>query len=105
MRHPRQIIAWFCIAASLWMGTAFQFHGLAHALQSLEASEHQDSAPGHQPACEKCLLFAAVDGAMPVHAVALFGAPPVALGDASGAIRLHATAFTAYASRAPPQPC
>ena len=71
MRHPRQLIAWFCIAASLWMGVGFQLHGLAHSLHALETSEQHDSAPGHEPACEQCLLFASVDGALPLQAAAL----------------------------------
>lgn len=105
MRHPRQLIAWFCIAASLWMGMGFQLHGLAHSLHALETSERHDSAPGHEPACEQCLLFASVDGALPLQAAALAGAPPATRGNASIATPLRATAFTAYASRAPPQPC
>jgi hypothetical protein len=105
MRHPRQFLAWFCIAASLWMGMGFQFHGMAHARHALEASERHDSAPGHEPACEQCLLFASIDGALPLHAAALAIAPPAALVDAPIATPLRATAFTAYASRAPPQPC
>lgn len=31
-RRPRQILAWFCIAASLWMGVGFQRHAVAHTL-------------------------------------------------------------------------
>ncbi len=104
MRHPRQLIAWFCIAASLWMGVGFQLHGVAHALHSLEASEH-DSAPGHEATCDQCLLFASTDGAMPLQATALVSEPPAALADASIDTPLRATAFTAYASRAPPSPC
>ena len=83
----------------------FQLHGVAHALHSLEASEQHDSAPGHEPACEQCLLFASVDGALPLQAVALAIAPQAALADAPIVTPLRATAFTAYASRAPPQPC
>jgi hypothetical protein len=105
MRHPRHLIAWFCVAASLWMGVGFQLHGLAHSLHALETSEQHDSAPGHEPACEQCLLFASVDGALPLQAAALAGAPPATRGNASIATPLRATAFTAYASRAPPQPC
>jgi hypothetical protein len=105
MRHPRQLIAWFCIIASLWMGMGFQLHGLAHSLHALETSEQHDSAPGHEPACEQCLLFASVDGAPPLQAAALAIAPQAARADASIATPLRATAFTAYASRAPPQPC
>ena len=80
MRHPRQLIAWFCVAASLWMGVGFQLHGLAHSLHALETSEQHDSAPGHEPACEQRPLFASVDGALPLQAAALAGAPPATRG-------------------------
>jgi hypothetical protein len=105
MRHPRQLIAWFCIAASLWMGAGFQLHALEHSLHALETSQSHDSAPEHEPACERCLLFASVDGALPTQVAALASVPPAAPGNASIATPLRATAFTAYASRAPPQPC
>ena len=103
-RHPRQFLAWLCIAASLWMGVGFQLHGVAHSLHELEASSEHEPLPGHERACEQCLLFASADGALPLQAAALASSPPVLLANASPALALRVAAFTAYASRAPPSP-
>lgn len=104
MRHPRQLLAWFCIAASLWMGLGFQLHGLSHALETVQASASDEPLPGHEAACEQCLLFASADGALPSLTAALDSAPATLRVTAAPAPTLRATVFTAYASRAPPQP-
>ena len=83
----------------------FQLHGLSHALETVQASTSDESLPGHETACEQCLLFASADGAPPLQAPALASAPPALRANAAPAPALRATAFSAYRSRAPPQPC
>ena len=105
MQRTRHLIAWFCMAASLWMGAGYPLHGLAHAVQALhqhEAGHDPDGAHDHGVHCEQCGLFAALDGAAPSGTTASL--PALAPGGAwsADAAPARAFSFTAYASRAPP---
>lgn len=102
MRHPRHLLVWICMATSLWMGAGWQWHGLSHVLRALDAVHVQDGAPEHEAVCEQCLQFASVDGAMPVADSALPQAPAQVSAFPCKAVACRASAFTAYASRAPP---
>jgi hypothetical protein len=103
-RHRLAIVR-LCCCALLLLGAGAQLHGLAHALQATQAvqtaAEH-GTAAAHAQACEQCLQYAAIDGAMPTAA-----APAALAGNASHAgpepvtTRFAAT-FVAYLSRAPP---
>jgi hypothetical protein len=102
MHRTRPFIAWFCLAASLWMGAGFQLHRLSHALHALEAAQAHDGMPEHEAVCDQCVLFASVDGAVPV-------AGPIALAASAAGATLafpkaecRASTFIAYVSRAPP---
>ena len=109
MSRTRQFIAWFCMAASLWMGAGYQIHSLSHAVHALHdheaAHDHEgehDHGNGHAALCEQCGLFAVLEGAVPsAQAVSLPALPPGRPWPASAA-PARAFSFTAYASRAPP---
>jgi hypothetical protein len=83
----------------------FQLHDLSHSLQSLQTSRQENPLPSHTPACEQCLVFAAMDGVMPTHGVVLPPTPSAAVVRTPVASSAHSAAFTAYASRAPPSRC
>ncbi|MFO1279534.1 MAG: hypothetical protein U1F04_08150 [Burkholderiaceae bacterium] len=128
MPRSRQFVAWFFIAATVWMGTGQALHALSHALHALETPQsmppmarvalalgsghdHSDcDGHGHAPEdgrdhgvlCEQCALFSAMDGAGVTRSGVSLPALP---GQVPGSA-LPATArnfrFTAYTSRAPP---
>lgn len=102
MHRTRHFIAWFCLAASLWMGVGFQLHGLSHALHALEAAQAHEGVPGHLVACDQCLLFASVDSAMPLAGPVVPPAPAADTALACPRAECGASTFTAYVSRAPP---
>ncbi len=102
MRHPRHFIAWFCLAASLWMGVEFRLHGLTHALHALDAVEVHEGEPASETVCEQCLLFASVDGAMASRGPVLEPGPATQTAKALSASGHRVSPFTAYESRAPP---
>jgi len=102
IHRRRQAIVWLCIAAALLLGVGAQLHALSHSLQAVQASAHKDPLAAHTQACEQCLQFAALDAGMPAHAAALLPVPCVADLCTVPPVPLRASAFTAYASRAPP---
>ena len=102
MQRARHLIAWFCMAASLWMGTGLPLHNLSHALGMLEAARSHEGLPGTDTACDQCLLLAAADGAMPSTTAQVPLAPLTPHAPAPLSAAAVHTAFTAYASRAPP---
>jgi hypothetical protein len=102
MRHPRHYLAWFCMAASLWMGAGMQWHGLSHALRAVDAVHTHDGVPEHEAPCDQCLLFASTDGAMPTAGLVVLPAPVANTTQACAALECRASVFTAYVSRAPP---
>ncbi len=98
----RRAIAWLCIAAALLLGVNAQLHGLSHAVQAVQAAAHQDPLAAHAAACEQCLLFAALDGAVPAPAATPLPAACATAVSPVPALPAYPTAFTAYVSRAPP---
>ena len=102
MLRRRLAIVWLCIVAALLLGVSAQLHGLSHSLQAVEASAQKDPLAAHAQACEQCLQFAALDGGIPVHAAPPVPATCAAVACAVPVASLRASAFTAYASRAPP---
>jgi hypothetical protein len=105
LHRYRLAIVRLCCCALLLLGAGAQLHGLAHAVQAAQAAqavaEHGATA-AHAQACEQCLQYAAIDGAMPVAAAqgALSGSASRA-GPEPVTTRVAAT-FVAYRSRAPP---
>ena len=112
MRKRQRQIAWFCAAVALWMPWDAQLHGLWHARQAVhEASARADlppqaahgaGLPHAAQVCEQCLLFSALDAALPSHALDF---PTVGEAPATrpAVVRSgHADPFTAYRTRAPP---
>jgi hypothetical protein len=100
-RH-RQPLVWLCIAAALLLGVGSMLHGLSHSVQAVQAS-HKDGLAAHVQTCEQCLQYAALDGAAPIVAAETLPAPfGAAAPDAAATPPMCASAFTAYASRAPP---
>jgi hypothetical protein len=102
LQRHRLAIVRLCCCALLLLGAGAQLHGLAHALQATQAAAEHGAAAAHAQACEHCLQYAAIDGAMPVAA-----APAALSGNGSQAgpesvTTRHAATFVAYLSRAPP---
>lgn len=102
LHRYRLAIVRLCCCALLLLGAGAQLHGLAHALQATQAAAEHGAAAAHAQACEQCLQYAAIDGAMPTAA-----APEDPSGDASHAgpepvTTRGAATFVAYRSRAPP---
>lgn len=103
LHRSRLAIVRLCCCALVLLGAGAQLHGLAHALQATQAAatEH-GAAAAHAQACEQCLQYAAIDGAIPTAA-----APAALSGNGSQAgpepveTRPAAT-FVVYRSRAPP---
>jgi hypothetical protein len=98
----RRLIASFGIAAALLLPVGAQLHALSHALNAVQEAAHGEPLVPQARACEQCLLYVALDAALPaqgaaVPAVRAEAPEPPALGMAR-----RATAFTAYATRAPP---
>lgn len=102
MSRTRQFIAWFCMAASLWMGTGLPLHGLSHAVRALEATSHPDPLPAQDVACDQCLLLAAADGALPSAVIFIAAGPTRTAAPIPRQAVGSFSSFTAYASRAPP---
>lgn len=102
MSRTRRFIAWFCMAASLWMGTGLPLHGLSHAVRALEANSHPDPLPAQDVACDQCLLLAAADGALPSAVSCIAAGPTRTAAPTPRPSEGCFSSFTAYASRAPP---
>ncbi len=99
----RRGIVWLCIAAALLLGVGAPLHGLAHSVQAIEASANKDPVTAHAPTCEQCPLYAALDGAVPMRAATPQLEACATDGFIVPALPARAAAFTAYASRGPPQ--
>jgi hypothetical protein len=102
MHRYRLAIIRLCCSALLLLGAGAQLHSLAHAVQATQAAAHHDGAAAHTQACEQCLQYAALDGALRTAEAARI--TPVAglpTSTAPGKTQRAAT-VVAYRSRAPP---
>ena len=104
MRRHRQAIVWLCMAASLLLGVQAQLHGLSHSLQAVQTAAHNDTSLPQTQVCDECLLYTAFDAPWPSSAALPAIASAAASPSATVALPLLTAAFTAYLSRAPPQP-
>jgi len=102
MLRRRRAIVWLGIATVLLLGVGAQLHGLSHSLLAVQESEKQEPWVAQSQPCEQCLLFAALDGAVPAPAKAPVPAACAAGERATPELAVRAVAFTAYVSRAPP---
>ena len=100
--RQRRLIAWFGIAVALLLPLGAQLHALSHALKAVQEAAHSEPLVPQTQACEQCLLYVALDAALPAHAAALPALPSGSSEPIALAAVHRATAFTAYASRAPP---
>lgn len=102
LQRHRLAIVRLCCCALLLLGGGAQLHGLAHALQAAQAAIHHDPATSHAQACEQCLQYAAIDGALPAPVSATPTPWVAAEAHREARTPLHAATFVAFRSRAPP---
>jgi hypothetical protein len=103
-QRQRRRVAWFCAAVALLMPWEAQLHGLWHARQAVhEAKQHTDPLPHTAKVCEQCLLFTALDAAVPSRALSIAVGDEALPTPKAVAQPWHAFAFTAYQTRAPPR--
>ena len=96
----RRLIAWFSVAVALLLPLGAQLHALSHALKAVAA--HSEPLAPQAQTCDECLLYCALDTAMPAQAaavvvVSVLPGEPLAL-----VVQPRAAPFTAYTARAPP---
>ena len=102
LHRYRLAIIRLCCSALVLLGTGALLHGLAHAVQATQAAAHREGAVAHTQACEQCLQYAAVDGALPsVEAASTTPAAGLPASGEPGKAQRAATVI-AYRSRAPP---
>jgi hypothetical protein len=101
-RLGRRLVTALCIAAALLLPLGAELHALGHALAALQKA-HQTEQGTPPAACDECLLFASIGGALPAQAAALPLAAPEPVFTRPDAPPARADPFSAYASRAPPQ--
>ncbi len=103
-QRQRRRVAWFCAAVALLLPWEAQLHKLWHARQAVaEAKQRTDELPQTAQVCEQCLLFTALDAALPSRAIDVAHVEEALPTPKTVALAWHAFAFTAYQSRAPPR--
>lgn len=103
-QRQRRRVAWFCAAVALLLPWEAQLHQLWHARQAVhEAKQRTDQVPHTAKVCEQCLLFTALDTALPAHTLEVAGGDDALPTPKIVVHPWHAFAFTAYQTRAPPR--
>ena len=102
VRAPRRLIAWFAIAVAMLLPLGGQLHALSHALRAVQEAGHTEPLAPQSQACEQCLLYVALDAALPSHAVFVPLVTLVAHEQSMPVAARRAVSFSAYDARGPP---
>ena len=98
----RRLVAWFSIAVALLLPLGAQLHALSHALRAVQEAAHPEPLAPQTQACEQCLLYGALDAALPSPVAPAIVVPTTTPGPLLRRALPRVAPFTAYSARAPP---
>lgn len=77
-------------------------HALSHLAENTHAQAEQEEHLPHSPACEECMVYATIGGAITASSLTFQDAPGVVFGVVGGLFLAFFAPLSAYRSRAPP---